>query len=254
MSSRLTTPVSKLTRCFSTTPSIARPTQLLNNAPKASAGGSKKRQVKAAAIASEDAGDPQHRHHSTSTTTSTPPHRPVPLPAGARRPIPFMQTFHHSAPKPAAPPLPTVDRAVLPNLADVEGASSSLYDPYAHIRVPLLPDNASPPAGLRQPEAADAPLPRPEILVVSPPGPAQVAPAPLTEAEGMGIGVDGVELKFAHLLGREEGEEGGYELGGGMIRDLWKGLMDDVFGGGGGAAGSSTGGGAAGKGGPAAAA
>lgn len=132
-----------------------------------------------------------------------------------------MQTFHHSAPKPAVPTFSTVDRAMLPDLHEPAGES----DPYAHIRVPLLPDNAY--GNPHQPEAAVAPLPRPEIVVVAA-NPELVLPAALTEVEGMGM--DGVELGFAHLLGREAESEESFEMGRGMIRDLWRGMMDDVFG------------------------
>jgi hypothetical protein len=111
---------------------------------------------------------------------------------------------------------------VLPNLFQLEQEQTGGYDPYAHIRVPLLPDNTSPPAGFRLPEAADAPLPLPEIVVVAP-DPAQELPSALTEIEGMGV--DGVELKFAHELGREGEAAESFEMGRGMIRDLWKGMM-----------------------------
>jgi hypothetical protein len=147
-----------------------------------------------------------------------------------------MQTFHHSAPKPAAPSFVTIDRAILPDLADLDAQ----YDPYAHIRVPLLPDNTSPPAGLRAAEAVDAPLPLPQIVVVAA-NPEQVLPSALTEVEGMGV--DGVELGFAHLLGREVEES--FEMGKGMIR-MWRGMVDDVLN-------SSSSSGDAGKGSPAAA-
>jgi hypothetical protein len=140
-----------------------------------------------------------------------------------------MQTFHHSAPKPIAPTFSTIDRAILPDLFSFSTASEETNDPYAHIRVPLLPDNASPsPLHFRQPEAADEPLRQPEILVVAA-DPSRVLPAALTEVEGMGV--DGVELGFAHLLGREaEAEEVSYEMGAGMIRDLWRGMVEDVIG------------------------
>ncbi|KAL2192003.1 hypothetical protein L209DRAFT_748776 [Thermothelomyces heterothallicus CBS 203.75] len=165
----------------------------------------------------------RQRRHSTATSTTT-PHRPI-LPQHPPRTIPFMQTFHHSAPKPAAPSFGTMDRAVLPDLFALHEAADAAHDPYAHIRVPLLPDNRNPPP--RQPEAADGPLPPPEILVVAA-NPEQVLPSALTEVEGMGV--DGVELGFAHLLGREESEKESYEMGAGMIRDLWKGMVEDVFG------------------------
>ncbi|GAB1315109.1 hypothetical protein MFIFM68171_05319 [Madurella fahalii] len=226
MSSRLTTPVSKFTRSLSTTPSIGRPSHVFNNASKAGSGAGRKRQ--SPVVADEAAADKtkQHsRHHSTTPTTTTTPHRPV---TRSARTIPFMQTFHHSAPKPSpAVAGATAEAVVLPNLFLLDAADQSRYDPYAHIRVPLLPDNASPPAWLRQPEVPDAPLAAPEILVVAP-DPARVAPAALTEVEGMGV--DGVELKFAHELGREDERTESFEMGQGMIRDLWRGMIEDVFG------------------------
>ena len=126
-----------------------------------------------------------------------------------------MQGFRTSAPKPARLDPSPIDFAVLPNLV------APAADPYAGIRVPLLPDNAYP-ALQRAVEQPDAPLARPEILVVAA-NPDAVMPAALTEVEGMGV--DGVELKFAHELDRPVEKEAG------MIRDLWKGLVEDVFGG-----------------------
>ncbi|KXX74175.1 hypothetical protein MMYC01_209149 [Madurella mycetomatis] len=222
MSSRLPVPVSKFTRSLSTTQSIGRPSQLLSNASKAASGAGRKRQ--SPVVADEPAAD-HPRHHSTTPTTTTTPHRPV---TRSARTIPFMQTFHHSAPKPSpAVAGATAEAVVLPNLFMLDAADQSHYDPYAHIRVPLLPDNVSPPAWFRQPEVPDAPLPRPEIVVVAP-DPARDLPAALTEVEGMGV--DGVELKFAHELGRENEAAESFEMGQGMIRDLWRGMVEDVFG------------------------
>lgn len=131
-----------------------------------------------------------------------------------------MQGFRTSAPKPARALHPTMDTTRFPDLSTLDAVS----DPYANIRVPLLPDNASP--GWRQPEAADAPVMRAEISVVAA-RPEVVLPAALTEVEGMGV--DGVELRFAHGLHGAAGE-GEREVGGGMIRDIWKGMVDDVLG------------------------
>ncbi|KAL1838462.1 hypothetical protein VTJ49DRAFT_2630 [Mycothermus thermophilus] len=240
MSSRLTTPVSKFTRSISTSAPVARPSRLLNNAGKTAS--ARKQNLMA------DEAGPAERHHSTTTT----PHRPL----VRQKPLPFMQTFHHSAPRPSPPSFATVDRAVLPRFDDLDPLLSSStapwdspsqpldyagtgtsapgrYDPYAHIRVPLLPDRQSASAsalasGFHAPEAADAPLPKPEIVVVAA-DPARVMPAALTEVEGMGV--DGVELKFVHQLERAEAQDQeSFEMGAGMIRDLWKGMVDDVFG------------------------
>jgi hypothetical protein len=157
MSSRLTAPVSQLARCFSTTPAVARPSHLLNHASKAAAAATGAGRITKPAV-----DEPSERQHSTAATT---PHRPlVPktTPAMTTKTIPFMQTFHHSAPKPIAPTFSTIDRAILPDLFE---PTTGTTDPYAHIRVPLLP----------------------------------------------------------------EAEES-YEMGAGMIRDLWRGMVDDVLG------------------------
>ncbi|KAK0626887.1 hypothetical protein B0T14DRAFT_534946 [Immersiella caudata] len=202
MSSRLTAPVSKFTRSISTTPSIARPSHLLNN--------TRKRNQPATHDSLEAPDTTTTRSHSTST-----PHRPT---TSAPRIVPLMQGFRTSAPKPQAPRTTTLDFAVLPDLHE------AAPDPYAYIRVPLLPDNDAPPAGFRRPEAEDLPLAKPEISVVAA-NPELVLPAALTEVEGMGV--DGVELSFAHELHRDREAEDGQ----GMLKDVWKGLMDDVFGG-----------------------
>ena len=41
-----------------------------------------------------------------------------------------------------------------------------------------------------------------------------------------GISLDGIELKFLY----EEGSQSREEAGSGMIRDIWKGMVEDVFG------------------------
>ncbi|KAK3326407.1 hypothetical protein B0H66DRAFT_550878 [Apodospora peruviana] len=218
MSFRIPTPVSKLmARSISSTAQVARPTNLLNNGSKTAAG-SRKRQPKAKKVA-EDADAAEY-----STKSTTTPHRPH-LPQvqrTGRTNIPLMQGFRTSAPKPTRLDTSTIDFAYLPNL-HLEAASQP--DPWMNIRVPLLPDNDSPAPGFRKPEQTDAPLARPEISVVAA-NPEQVYPASaLTEVEGMGV--DGVELKFVRNLHDSTSNDLG--LGGqGMIKDLWKGLVDDL--------------------------
>ncbi|KAK4219552.1 hypothetical protein QBC37DRAFT_107934 [Rhypophila decipiens] len=211
---RITSPqaVAKFARSISTTASVARPTHLLNNGSKvASAAGRKRQSV-------DEVVKPDGAEYSTSTST---PHRPQINPVQPRK-VPLMQGFRTSAPKPTRLDTSTIDFAYLPNLHQ-----ESSYDPYLNIRVPLLPDSKVVPTN-RQPEHFDAPLPKPEIVVLAAiPGTVYTASA-LTEVEGMGV--DGVELRFAHDL---EGSSSSNDelLGGqGMIKDLWKGLVDDVLG------------------------
>ena len=216
MSSRLAVPVSKFTRSISTTPSIARPSHLLNNVSKSASG--RIRQSKVASADDTEADPDSTRFHSTS------PNRPTLSPT---RTLPLMQGFRTSAPKPAAPTLPTLDSIIFPDLSAFDG-SAAAADPYAHIRVPLLPDNDSPLPQFRRPEAEDVPLPKPVISVVAA-RPETVLPAALTEVEGMGV--DGVELKFAHdLHAAAAARERGPDEGMGMLKDIWKGMVDDVLG------------------------
>lgn len=127
----------------------------------------------------------------------------------------LMQTFTSSAPREA---ISTMDNIVFPGSASLEGSSS---DPFAHLRVPLLPDNF---ATHHVPETTDGPVAPAQISIVAA-NPELVSPSALTEVEGMGI--DGVELKFVH-----EGEEAAADQEQqGMLTDLWKGLVDDVLGG-----------------------
>ncbi len=115
-----------------------------------------------------------------------------------------MQTFafRTSAPDSARLDTSSIDYAVLPSPATLFAQPPD--DPFARLRVPLLPDNFS---GGHGPETPDAPLAAPEIVVLAG-HPENVVPAALTEIEGMGI--DGVELNFAHELepARQRGSRG----------------------------------------------
>ncbi len=107
-------------------------------------------------------------------------------------------------------------------MADLAGPPTSASGP----RVPLLPDNYS---AAHAADTSDATVQLPEVSIVAA-NPENVIPGtPLSEVEG--IGLDGVELKFVHE-GRsnrvQELESEGQS--GGMLRDLWKGMVDDVLG------------------------
>ncbi|PHH85002.1 hypothetical protein CDD83_1043 [Cordyceps sp. RAO-2017] len=95
-------------------------------------------------------------------------------------------------------------------------------------QVPILPDNYS--SAARGP--ADAPghgPAAPEVSIVAA-DPDNVLPgAPLSAMEG--ISLDSVELKFVHEHAHHPGPPAdSQEHSGGMIRDLWKGMVDDVLG------------------------
>lgn len=108
---------------------------------------------------------------------------------------------------------------VMPTLASDALSGSDV----STMRMPLLPDSFA--TRHAQADTPDAPLAGPEISIVS--AAADVSPASaLTEVEG--IGVDGVELRFAH----EPEQPGGSaaQEGHGMLRDLWRGLVEDITG------------------------
>ncbi|KHN96590.1 uncharacterized protein MAM_05533 [Metarhizium album ARSEF 1941] len=146
-------------------------------------------------------------------------HRPTPQPSLANRSKPLMQTFHSSAPgaSVAHTAAAHIDAAVLPSPSLLAGSSRVDHGP----RVPLLPDNYG---AAHTPPASEAAA-RPEVTIVAA-DPDNVVPgAPLSGVEG--IALDGVELKFLY---QDPGQPGAHESSS-MIRDIWKGMVEDVFGG-----------------------
>ncbi|EPE08306.1 hypothetical protein F503_01089 [Ophiostoma piceae UAMH 11346] len=209
---RVTAPMSKLTRSLASHPSVARPAYL--------------------------ASTPSHHHNASGRSDLerednnrhfTMTHRPTPQPVPSRnRVVPLMQTFNFntSAPKSARLDTSTIDYFVIPSL----GSAADGRDAIAPVRVPLLPDNFHPERENidgHAPEVGDGPVARPEIVIVAA-DPSTVSPASaLTEIEGMGI--DGVALNFAHIANNSGAPSSSTESAEshGMIRDLWKGLVDD---------------------------
>ncbi|KAJ9154673.1 hypothetical protein NKR19_g4484 [Coniochaeta hoffmannii] len=211
--SRITAPVSKLTRTIGSNASIARPGNLLSNASKSAASVSR----------NPDLGDHHHveSHDSTTRHISTlPSHRPQPVPSRTRT-VPLMQTFTTTSRPSARADSSTIDFAVMPSHESLFPTTAS---PSPTLRVPLLPDAFD--VSHAAPDTPDSPIPAPEISVVAADPDSVMAVSPLTEVEGMGA--DGIELGFVH--GLDAGKKKGEQEEGGMIRDLWKGLMEDVFG------------------------
>lgn len=128
-----------------------------------------------------------------------------------------MQTFSSVAS--SSTPSAHLDAAVLPGLGSLSSSSAS-FD--ALPRMPLLPDNYG--AAHPAPEA-DLPVSIASSSIVAV-NPENVAPAtPLSSLSGV---LDTIELKFVHeqpaaTAAQDEGSQG-------MIRDLWKGLVEDVMG------------------------
>ncbi|KAK3351917.1 hypothetical protein B0H65DRAFT_139512 [Neurospora tetraspora] len=210
--SRIAAPITKFTRSLSTSPAVAKPSHILN-------------------AISNDARTP--------------------------RKVPLMQGFHISAPTNASIghsfSTNGIDAVVLPNLAATEFSSASPFQPtyFDTIRVPLLPDNKTPPPPTVQrmplfdelkPEQrgeiasegdADLMANKPAVAVVAN-KPGQVLPASLSqEVVDMDnwTGADWVSLSFVRDMAREEAKAQEEQAGGqGMIRDLWRGMVEDVFG------------------------
>lgn len=126
-----------------------------------------------------------------------------------------MQTFSSSAA--SATPSAHLDAAILPSFGSLTSASS-----FADVlpRMPLLPDNY---AAAHPAPAADLPVSIASSSIVAV-NPERVVPAtPLSSLRGV---LDTIELKFVH----DEPVAAVQEESQGMIRDLWKGMVDDVLG------------------------
>lgn len=202
---RVTAPMSQLARSLTASPSVARP-NFASRAAKA-----------AASLAHAEFGtDGRSSDHEASRRGITTAHRPATVQPNPGRTIPLMQGFHSSAAPAARLEVPTMDFTVLPMLDAAPASEMGQV-----VRVPLLPDNFTPDRSAFAAEMPDAPLPAAEISIVAA-HPENVL-SPLTEVEG--IGLDGIELKFVHepTTAAPSGEQG-------MLRDVWHGLIDDVFG------------------------
>ena len=153
------------------------------------------------------------------TTTA----RPTPNP---HRVIPLMQGFHTTqAPRYARADVSTIDFMVLPSREQLFGGNQ---EPSPRVRVPLLPDNFAPDRANFAPEATDAPLQAPEIVVMAADPSSVNAVSALTEVEA--FSPDGVELSFAHGWGAgRDGPKQEERYAGGMLKDLWAGLKEDIL-------------------------
>lgn len=195
---RLTAPAARLARYITTTTHANAVPSTLITSSRASAPLSHKY----AELLKEKNMDGDHSRHIYTRSSN----RPHPAPRRMR----LMQTFTSSASRPAQSR--GMDNMILPDMDNTQSYASKL-------RVPILPDNY---------HVQSAPLPaeEPVVLVgqinVVAADPEKVSVAALTEVEGMTL--DGVELKFAHEAPKKQPEQG-------MLKDLWKGLVDDVLGG-----------------------
>jgi hypothetical protein len=134
-----------------------------------------------------------------------------------------MQGFRTSAPKPAAHDSSTIDFFTFPEIPEEPPAN-----PFAKLRVPLLPDNYNPDRSATSAHAAeafDAPLAAPEIHIVAS-HPERVQPAALSEV----VGNDGVEMDLSSLTRGFTSTPSTALKEPGMVKELWTGIVDDIFG------------------------
>jgi len=133
-----------------------------------------------------------------------------------------MQGFQSSAPKQAAGDSSTIDFFYFPEVAELPSDN-----PFSKLRVPLLPDNYNPDRSADSAHAVETPdaaVPGPEIMIVAS-HPSDVAPAAMTEVVGnAGLDMDIGDLTKSFHEKVEELKEPG------MVKELWDGLMDDLFG------------------------
>lgn len=129
-----------------------------------------------------------------------------------------MQGFRTSAPPPSPiPTTSTMDFITLP-----PAPAEPPLNPFSRLRVPLLPDNYAPDrsaSSAHAVEQGDAAVAGPEIHVVSH-GAGTVAA--LSEV----VGNEAEERAW----GREFVEEGSRKGEPGVLRELWGGIVEDLFG------------------------
>lgn len=134
-----------------------------------------------------------------------------------------MQGFRTSAPKATAHDASTIDFFFFP-----EPPAPPAENPFSKLRVPLLPDNYTPDRSANsghQVEALDEAVPRPEILIVAS-HPEDVVAAAMTEV----VGNDGEEKGIEELTRSFKSDDGEQQVREpGILRELWDGLMDDLF-------------------------
>jgi hypothetical protein len=132
-----------------------------------------------------------------------------------------MQGFRTSAPIQAAHDSSTIDFFFFPEIPPPPPTN-----PFT-IRVPLLPDNYTPnrsPDSGHAVESLDEAVPRPEILIIAS-HPEDVLPAAMTEV----VGNEGVEQHIDELTKSFKSDIDDVKEPG-VLKELWTGLVDDIFG------------------------
>jgi hypothetical protein len=134
-----------------------------------------------------------------------------------------MQGFKTSAPKQTAHDSSTIDFFTFPEIPE-----EPPINPFAKLRVPLLPDNYTPDRSANSAHAAeafDAPIPKPEIHIIAA-HPENVAAVAMSEV----VGNDGVDVDLASLTKGFTNTPLTALKEPGVIKELWTGIVDDIFG------------------------
>lgn len=137
--------------------------------------------------------------------------------------IPLMQGFRTTAPKAAAHDKSTIDFFTFPQMPEPPAEN-----PFAKLRVPLLPDNYHPDRSANSPhaiETLDAAVPTQEIHIIAS-HPENVVPAVMSEV----VGNDGLDVDLGQLTAGFTGTKAEEPKEPGIFKEIWGGLVDDIFG------------------------
>jgi hypothetical protein len=134
-----------------------------------------------------------------------------------------MQGFQTSAPKQTARDSSTIDFFFFPEVPEPPP-----INPYSRLRVPLLPDNYNPDRSANSAHAVEVPdeaVPSPEISIIAS-HPENVAPAAMSEVvgnDGLDVDIGKLTAGFSSTVVEDLKEPG-------VLKELWTGLVDDIFG------------------------
>jgi len=134
-----------------------------------------------------------------------------------------MQGFRTSAPKQAAHDKSTIDFFFFPEVPEPPPTN-----PFARLRVPLLPDNYSPDRSANSAHAIETPdhaVPRQEIHIIAN-HPDNVQPAAMSEV----VGNDGIDVDISQLTAGFTDTPSKDKEEPGVLKELWSGVIDDIFG------------------------
>jgi hypothetical protein len=134
-----------------------------------------------------------------------------------------MQGFRTSAPKQAVRDTSTIDFFFFPEIPE-----PAPTNPFAKLRVPLLPDNYNPdrsPGSSHALESLDEAVPGPEISIIAS-HPEGVVPATISEV----VGNDGLDVDIGQWTASFKSASNKTPKEPGVLKELWSGFLDDILG------------------------